>query len=94
MKRLMSLVFALILSASMAGAVLAAEKMVKGTVSKVENGGREVVVKTKDGKEVTMKISGSRTKLEGIGDRSEFKSGQKVSAELDGDSAKKVKVTK
>lgn len=94
MKRLVSVVFALILSASMAGAVLAAEKMVKGTVSKVENGGREVVVKTKDGKEVTMKISGSRTKLEGIGDRSEFKAGQKVSAELEGDSAKKVKVTK
>jgi hypothetical protein len=93
MKKLLSLASALLLSATMAGAVLAAD-MVKGTVSKVENEGREVVVKTKDGKEVTMKISGSRTKLEGIGDRSEFKAGQKVSAEVDGGSATKVKVSK
>jgi hypothetical protein len=93
MKKLLSLASALLLSATMAGMVLAAD-MVKGTVSKVENEGREVVVKTKDGKEVTMKISGSRTKLEGIGDRSEFKAGQKVSAEVDGGSATKVKVSK
>jgi hypothetical protein len=93
MKKLLSLASALLLSATMAGVVLAAD-MVKGTVSKVENEGREVVVKTKDGKEVTMKISGSRTKLEGIGDRSEFKAGQKVSAEVEGGSATKVKVSK
>ena len=93
MKKLLSLASALLLSATMAGAVLAAD-MIKGTVSKVENDGREIVVKTKDGKEVTMKISGSRTKLEGIGDRGEFKAGQKVSAEVDGGEAKKVKVSK
>jgi hypothetical protein len=93
MKKLLSLASALLLSATMAGVVLAAD-MVKGTVSKVENEGREVVVKTKGGKEVTMKISGSRTKLEGIGDRSEFKAGQKVSAEVEGGSATKVKVSK
>ncbi len=93
MKKLMSLASALLLTVAMAGAVLAAD-MVKGTVSKVEGEGRTVVVKTKDGKEVSMKISGSRTKLEGIGDRSEFKEGQKVSAEVDGGEAKKVKVTK
>jgi hypothetical protein len=68
--------------------------MVAGTISKVEDGGRSVMVKTKDGKEVNVKISGSRTKLEGIGDRSEFKAGQKVSAEVDGGSATKVKVSK
>ncbi|MDH3446292.1 MAG: hypothetical protein OEN50_20400 [Deltaproteobacteria bacterium] len=93
MKKLMSLASALVLSLAMAGAVLAAD-MVSGTVSKVENEGRAVVVKTKDGKEVSMKISGSRTKLEGIGDRSEFKEGQKVSAEVAGGEASKVKVMK
>ncbi len=93
MKKLLSLASALVLSLVMTGALWAAD-MVEGTVSKVENGGRVVVVKSKDGKSVKMKISGSRTKLEGIGDRSEFKAGQKVSAELDGDSAKKVKVSK
>jgi hypothetical protein len=41
-----------------------------------------------------MKISGSRTKLEGVGDRSELKAGQKVSAEVDGGSATKIKVAK
>jgi hypothetical protein len=93
MKKLLSLAAALVLSLSMAGALWAAD-MLEGTVSKVENGGRVVVVKAKDGKNVKMKISGSRTKLEGIGDRSEFKAGQKVSAEMDGDSANKVKVSK
>jgi len=93
MKKLLNLTAMLVLSLSLAGTLWAAD-MLEGTVSKVNNGGREVVVKSKDGKNVTMKISGSRTKLEGIGDRSEFKAGQKVSAEMDGDSAKKVKVSK
>jgi hypothetical protein len=93
MKKLLSLAAALLLSVLVTGAIRAAD-MVSGTISKVEDSGRSLVVKTKDGKEVNMKISGSRTKLEGIGDRSEFKAGQKVSAEVDGDSATKVKITK
>jgi hypothetical protein len=93
MKKLSGAIFALLLSVAMTNATWAAD-MVSGTISKVENGGRAIVVKTKDGKEVNMKISGSRTKLEGIGDRSEFKAGQKVSAEVSGDSASKVKVSK
>jgi Cu/Ag efflux protein CusF len=93
MKKILSLAAALLLSVSMTGAIWAAD-MVDGTISKVEGSGRNVVVKTKDGKEVSMSISGSRTKLEGIGDRSEFKAGQKVSAEVDGGAAKKVKVMK
>jgi hypothetical protein len=93
MKKLLSLASALLLSLVMTTAIWAAD-MVSGTISKVEDDGRSVVVKTKDGKEVSMKISGSRTKLEGIKDRSEFKAGQKVSAEVDGGSATKVKVTK
>ena len=93
MKRALSLIAAVLLSASLTGSVFAAD-MVKGKVTKVEDDGRVVVVKTKDGKEVKMKISGSRTELEGIGDRSEFKAGQTVSAEVDKGEAKKVKVTK
>jgi hypothetical protein len=93
MKKLVSLAFALLLSGILASAVGAAD-MVNGTISKVENGARSLVVKTKDGKEVSMKISGSRTKLEGVGDRGELKAGQKVSAEVDDGSATKIKVTK
>lgn len=92
MKAILSLAGAVLFSVALSVSVWADE--VKGTVSKVENGGRVVVIKTKAGKEVSMKISGSRTKLEGIGDRSEFKAGQKVTAEVDGDSAKNVKVAK
>ena len=93
MKKLLSLASVLLLSLVMTTAIWAAD-MVSGTISKVEDEGRSIVVKTKDGKEVSMKISGSRTKLEGVKDRSEFKSGQKVSAEVDAGSATKVKVTK
>jgi len=93
MKKLLSLAAALLLSVFLTAAIWAAD-MVNGTISKVEDSGRSLVVKTKDGKEVSVKISGSRTKLEGVGDRSEFKAGQKVSAEVDGGSATKVKVTK
>lgn len=92
LKKLLSLVAAVLLSVSLAGSALA--EMVKGKVSKVENGGRTIVVKSKDGKEVSVKISGSRTQLEGIGDRSEFKEGQSVSADVEGGEAKKVKVSK
>jgi hypothetical protein len=93
MKKLFSLASALLISLVMTGAIWAAEK-VSGTISKVEDGGRSMMVKTKDGKEVSMKISGSRTKLEGVGDRSELKAGQKVSAEVDGGSATMIKVSK
>lgn len=92
LKKLFSFVAAMILSVSLAGYALA--EMVKGKVSKVENEGRTIVVKTKDGKEYSVKISGSRTQLDGIGDRSEFKEGQSVSAEVEGGEAKKVKVSK
>ena len=92
-KKTLSVLAALFLSATLTLSVLAAD-MVKGTISKVENDGRTVVVKTKDGKEAKVKISGSSTQLEGIGDRSEFKAGQTVSAEVDGGEAKKIKVTK
>jgi phosphotransferase system IIA component len=94
MKKLSSLASVLLLSLAMTMSVWAADSMVSGTISKVEEDGRAIVVKTKDGKEVNVKISGSRTKLEGVGNRSELKAGQKVSAEVKGDSATMVKVSK
>ncbi|HWP59179.1 MAG TPA: hypothetical protein VNL14_14895 [Candidatus Acidoferrales bacterium] len=81
---------AALLALSFAGSVLAEE--MKGKITKVGGGGREVTVKSKDGKEVTVKISGSRTKLEGVGDRSELKEGQSVTLEHDGGEAKKITV--
>lgn len=92
MKRLLGLVAAGFLVLSFAGSVLADQ--VKGKITKVEDEGRSITVKAKDGKGVKIKISGSRTELEGIGDRSEFKAGQSVTADVEGGEAKKVKVTK
>lgn len=89
-KRFSRLLVAALLALSFAGSVLAEE--MKGKITKVGGGGREVTVKSKDGKEVTVKISGSRTKLEGVGDRSELKEGQSVTLEHDGGEAKKITV--
>lgn len=89
--KLLGLAAGLLFVFSVAGLALADE--VKGKITKVGGGGREITVKAKD-KEVTVKISGSRTALEGIGDRSEFKEGQSVTVEYSGDAAKKVSVRK
>jgi hypothetical protein len=67
---------------------------VMGTISKVGEEGREITVKTKDGKETNVKISGSRTKIDGVKSRSDLKEGQKVSVDHDKGEAKTVKVTK
>lgn len=85
--------FAVVLCALALAVSVYAEEM-KGTISKVGNEGREITVKSKSGKEKTVKISGSRTTLEGIKSRAELKEGQSVSVEHDGDAAKKVKVAK
>lgn len=85
--------FAVVLCTLTLTASVYAEEM-KGTISKVGNDGREITVKTKSGKEKTVKISGSRTSLEGVKSRADLKEGQSVSVEHDGDAAKKVKVAK
>lgn len=90
-RKLWSLVAVALFTLSLTGLVLADE--IKGKITKVGTGGREITVKAKD-KEVTVKISGSRTTLEGIGDRSEFKEGQSVTVEYSGEDAKKVSVRK
>jgi len=90
-RKLLSLVAVALLTLSFAGSVLADE--IKGKITKVGGGGREITVKSKD-KEVTLSISGSRTTVEGVGDRSEFKEGQSVTVEYSGGAASKVSVAK
>jgi hypothetical protein len=81
-----------LLTLSLSASALADE--VKGTISKVGDEGREIMVKSKDGKEVNVKISGSRTKIDGVKGRSDLKEGQNVSVEHDKGEAKTIKVTK
>ena len=81
-----------LLALFMTGSAVAEE--VKGKITKVGNEGREITVKSKDGKEVSVKISGSRTSIEGVKGRSELKAGQSVTVDHDKGDAKKVMVTK
>ena len=92
LRRAMTLLGVGLLTLSLAGSALAEEVM--GTISKVGDEGREITVKSKDGKEVNVKISGSRTKLEGVKGRSDLKEGQNVSVEHEKGEAKNIKVTK
>lgn len=91
LKQFTALAAAALLALSFVGSVLADE--IKGKITKVEGGGRKITVKSKE-KEVTLGISGSRTTLEGVGDRSELKEGQNVAVDYSGDSAKKITVSK
>jgi len=67
---------------------------VKGKITKVGDEGREITVKAKDGKEVSVKISGSRTSLQGVKSRSDLKEGQSVTVDHEKGEAKKVMITK
>ena len=80
-RKLASLVLVALFTVSLAGSVLAAD--IKGKVSGVEREGRYITVKSKDGKEVKVRISNSSTDLSGVGDRSEIAVGSKVSAKYD-----------
>jgi CRISPR/Cas system-associated exonuclease Cas4 (RecB family) len=92
LKRAVTLLAVSLFTLSLSISALADEVM--GTISKVGDEGREITVKTKDGKETNVKISGSRTKIDGVKGRSDLKEGQKVSVEHDKGEAKTVKVTK
>jgi hypothetical protein len=83
---------AIIVSLSLAGSVFAEE--LKGKITKVGNGGREITVSAKGGKETTVSISGSRTKIEGVGSRDDLKAGQSVTVDHEGGQAKTIKVSK
>lgn len=89
MKGLWNLVLAVLLGISFAGSVLADE--IRGTISKSE--GREITVKSREGKEVKVKVSGSRTAIDG-GSRDDLKEGTKVSVEYKGDEASKISIRK
>ncbi|MGH7828329.1 MAG: hypothetical protein ACREQ7_24505 [Candidatus Binatia bacterium] len=91
-RKILGLFAVALLTSSLTGTVLADE--VKGTISKVENEGREITVKTKDGKEVNVKISGSRTSIDGVKSRSDLKAGQKVTVDHSKGEAKTIKVAK
>jgi type IV pilus biogenesis protein CpaD/CtpE len=90
-KKLSSLVAAALLALSLAGVAQADE--ISGSITKVGEGGRSITVKAKD-KEITVNISGSRTALDGVGNRADLKEGQNVTVEYKGEDASKVKVTK
>jgi hypothetical protein len=92
LQKFLSLIAASFFLLSVAGAALADE--VKGKITKVGGEGREITVETKDGKEVKLSISGSRTTIEGVKGRSELKEGQSVTVEHEGGDAKNVKVAK
>jgi hypothetical protein len=81
-----------LLTLSLAGTAFADE--VKGTISKVGDEGREIMVKDKAGKEVSVKISGSRTKIDGVKSRSDLKEGQSVTVEHEKGEAQTIKVAK
>jgi hypothetical protein len=91
-KILLSLAAGVLLAFSLTGSVLAEE--VKGTITKVGDEGREITVKTKGDKAVTVKISGSRTKIEGAKSRSDLAEGQNVVVDHEKGEATKVKVIK
>ncbi len=80
-KKLLSLIAVALFTLSLVGSVLAAE--VKGTVAGIERDGRLVTIKSEDGTKVTIRISGSSTELSGVGDRSEIKDGQSITATYD-----------
>lgn len=90
LQKLLSLTAAGLFALSVTGAALADE--VKGKITKVGGEGREITVQTKDGKDVKINISGSKTTLEGVKARGDLKEGQNVSVEHEGGDAKSVKV--
>ncbi len=91
-RRLLTLCSIAVFSLSLVGVALADE--VKGTISKVGEEGREITVKDKAGKEIEVKISGSRTKIDGVKGRSDLKEGQSVTVEHEKGEAKNIKVAK
>ena len=86
-KKLISFIAVAIFTLSLAGSVLAAE--IKGKVAGIEREGRYITIKSNDGKSVKVRISGSSTELNGVGDRSEIMEGQRITATYDEDDDRK-----
>ncbi|MFQ5682123.1 MAG: hypothetical protein ACE5HC_02525 [Candidatus Binatia bacterium] len=85
-KKLLSLVLMTLFTLSVAGWLVAAE--IKGKVVKIERDGRYITVKNPC-KSVKIRISGSRTDLKGVDDRSDIKEGQSIKATYDADDDRK-----
>lgn len=68
---------------SVAVAGTASADMIMGEVKKVENDGRAVTVKSKDGKKLTLRASGNGTALKRVGNRGEIKEGMRADADFD-----------
>ena|SRR5688500_13043136 len=77
--KLLSSCAVVLVTACLADSVYADE--VAGKISKVGAEGRDITVKSKDGKEVAVKISGSRTTFDGVKNRSDLKERQSVTVE-------------
>lgn len=58
-------------------AMYAADSL-QGTIAKVEEDGKFITVKAKDGQETKIKICNKRTRMEGANDSSELKAGQQI----------------
>jgi hypothetical protein len=90
-KRLLRLAVVVLFSIAVTGSAFAT--MIKGKVTNVENEERPA----KDGKKATLRVGGSGTALEGVGDRGEIKEGMRADAGFDsgdGNTAKALKVNK
>ena len=79
-RKLLSLGILALFTLSVAGWLIAAE--IKGKVTAIEREGRYITIKNPC-KEVKIRISSSSTDLSGVGDRSEIKVGQSVTATYD-----------
>lgn len=86
MKKLASVAAGLLLTFSASAFAASLE----GKISKVEDEGGKISVTAADGKETSVKISGKRTELSGVKDRSELKVGRAVAIEHEGGEAKKL----
>jgi len=79
-KKVLVVLVVMMFALSMVGMVIAAE--VKGTISKVGDGGKSITIKNKAGEESTYKV-GKATKLEGIAGREALKEEMKVTVSSD-----------
>ncbi len=80
-KKLSSLFALGLFTLSLVGSVLAED--FRGRIAKVENDGRSITLRKRDGKEVNVRVSGRGSPLEGASDRSELAEGQRVNVTFD-----------
>ncbi|MBI4633869.1 MAG: hypothetical protein HY742_08250 [Deltaproteobacteria bacterium] len=87
LKRLLTVAMVVLFTLSLGTMVLADE--IKGTIAAIAD--KEITVKSKDGKEVTVNISSKRTAIKGAA-RADLKAGTKVTMTHDGKEAQTIEV--